>query len=151
MVSWSPIAHAQPAEWLLRVTESQPPYAVVRRFLKGDPNRPNEWFLVVTWAPASSGRELIGWVRSFDAAWALGWDYRCAFASWRHHQAASRADAAQMEQVRPAARDLVAFWREHGKAAYKPITTRAPDPSISTGSGALRTSRCVVRPQGLEP
>lgn len=47
-VDWTPAAHARPTEWLLRVTESQAPYAVVRRFLFGDSNRPEEWFRVVT-------------------------------------------------------------------------------------------------------
>lgn len=113
MVDWSPAAHARPAEWLLRVTESQPPYAVVRRFLKGDPNKPEEWFRVVTWAPTSEARELIGWVRSFDAACALGWDHYCAFQSWRSHMAARRADPETMAREKPPAAELVKFWRTH--------------------------------------
>lgn len=113
VVEWSPMAHARPSEWLLRVTESQPPYAVVRRFLYGDGNRPEEWFRVVTWAPTSEARELIGWVRTLDAACALGWDYQCAAQSWRHHQAARRVDAGTMAATRPPAADLVAFWRQH--------------------------------------
>jgi hypothetical protein len=114
-IEWSPAAHARPTEWLLRVTESQPPYAVVRRFLKGDPNRPEEWFRVVTWAPTSEARELVGWVRTFDAACALGWDHKCAFESWRHHMAARRVDATAMEKRKPTAAELVKFWREQNR------------------------------------
>lgn len=112
---WTPAAYARPMEWLLRVSESQPPYAVVRRFLKGDPNRPDEWFRVVTYAPASEGRELIGWVRALDAACQLGWDYKCASESWRHHMAARRASATEMTDTRPSAAELVRFYREHGR------------------------------------
>lgn len=121
---WSPAAHARPTEWLLRVTESQPPYAVVRRFLLGDPNRPDEWFRVVTWSSTSSGRELVGWVRSFDAACALAWDHQCAFQSWRHHMAAKRADASAMAAAKPPAADLVKFWREHRSNEEEPRPTR---------------------------
>lgn len=113
VVSWSPVVHARPSEWLLRVTQSQPRYAVVRRFLKGDPNKPEKWFRVVTRAPTSEGRELIGWVGTFDAACALGWDYLCAFNAGDTTRRRAELDAAQMEQARPAARDLVAFWRQH--------------------------------------
>lgn len=105
MSDWSPASYARPTEWLLRVSESQPPYAVVRRFLKGDPNRPEEWFRVVTYAPMSEARELIGWVRSFEQACALGWDFYRAFESWRHDLAARRVDANDMDQ--PPAGELV--------------------------------------------
>ncbi|MGM2737364.1 hypothetical protein, partial [Bacillus cereus group sp. BC87] len=91
-------------------TESQSPYAVVRRFLKGDPNRPEEWFRVVTWAPTSEARELIGWVRTFEAACVLGWDHKCAYESWRHHMAARRADPGAMAKAKPPAAELVKFW-----------------------------------------
>ncbi len=112
-IDWSPTAHARPTEWLMRVTESQQPYAVIRRVLKGDPNRPEEWFRVVTWAPSSEGRELIGWVKSFDAACALAWDHKCAYESWRHHMAARRTDAATMAKAKPPAVELVRFYRQH--------------------------------------
>lgn len=101
----------------MRVTESQQPYAVIRRFLKGDQNRPEEWFRVVTWAPTSEARELIGWVRTFDSACALGWDHYCAFQSWRAHMASKRADAATMADSKPPASELVRFWREHQRTA----------------------------------
>jgi len=114
-VNWSPTAHARPAEWLLRVAESQPPYAVVRRFLLGDPNRADEWFRVVTWAPTSDTRELIGWVRTFEAACFLAWDHKCAYESWRHHLAAQRVDSTAMNQLKPRASDLVKFWRQHNR------------------------------------
>lgn len=125
-VEWRPAAHARAAEWLLRVTESQPPYGVVRRFLMGDPNRPEEWFRVVTWAPSSDARELVGWVRSFDAACALAWDHKCAFESWRHHMASRRIDSAAMAASKPAAAELVRFWRQHGAP---PEERRAGRPS----------------------
>lgn len=123
MSDWSPTSYARPTEWLLRVSESQPPYAVVRRFLKGDPNRPEEWFRVVTYAPTSEARELIGWVRTFDAACQLGWDYKVAFEEWRHHMAARRVDNSVMAAAKPAANELVTFYREHRKPAS---TTKAP-------------------------
>ena len=115
-VEWSPAAHARPTEWLQRVTESQPPYAVIRRFLLGDPNRPEEWFRVVTWSPTSEARELIGWVRTFDAACAVGWDHYCAFESWRSHMAPQRTDSSAMNQLKPAASELVKFWRKQQAA-----------------------------------
>jgi hypothetical protein len=90
---------------------------VVRRFLKGDPNRPEEWFRVVTWAPTSEARELVGWVRTFDAACTLAWDHQCAFESWRHHMAARRVDAGTMASQKPPAAELVKFWREQARKA----------------------------------
>lgn len=104
----------------MRVADSQPPYAVIRRMLLGDPNKPEEWFRVVTWAPESKGRELIGWVRTFDAAAGLGWDHYCAYQSWRGHMAAKRMDAAQMSAQKPPAEELVNFWRQHQTAAVAP-------------------------------
>lgn len=127
-VRWTPAAHARPAEWLLRMAESQPPYAVVRRFLLGDPNRPEEWFRVVTWSPTSEGRELVGWVRTFEAACALGWDYKCAYESWRHHMAARRVDAGAMAAQKPTAAELVKFWRQHQRGASG--DSRSPQRSI---------------------
>ncbi|MFF2054093.1 hypothetical protein ACFVU2_20980 [Leifsonia sp. NPDC058194] len=105
-------------EWLLRASESQPPYAVVRRMLMGDPNRPEEWFRVVTYAPTSEARELIGWVRTLEDACQLGWDYKVAFEEWRHDRAARRVDANQMET--PPAGELVKFWREHRTLSERP-------------------------------
>lgn len=112
-VDWSPTAYARPMEWFLRVSESQPPYAVVRRIPKGDPNRPEDWYRVVTYAPTSEGRELIGWVRTLDAAAQLGWDYKCAFDSWRHHMAERRASDEEMTASRPSPVDMVTFYRRH--------------------------------------
>lgn len=112
-----PLSQARPVEWLMRTTDSQPPYAVIRRLLKGDPNRPEEWFRVVTWAPGSEERELIGYVRTIDDAATLAWDYKCAFESWRHHLAASRIDAAEMARRQPPAADLVKFYRDRVKGA----------------------------------
>lgn len=112
-----PLNQARPTEWLMRTTDSQPPYAVIRRLLKGDPNRPEEWFRVVTWAPTSSERELIGYVRTLDEAAALAWDYKCAYESWRHHLAARRTDAGAMAQMQPPAAELVRFFRQRAKAS----------------------------------
>lgn len=108
----------------MRTTESQPPYAVIRRLLKGDPNRPEEWFRVVTWAPASEERELIGYVRTLHEAAALAWDYQCAYESWRHHLAASRTDASTMARVRPPAAEMVKFYRERATSSSRTLSQR---------------------------
>lgn len=109
-------------EWLLRVSESQAPYSVVRRFLLGDPNRPDEWYRVVTYAPTSDARELVGWVRTLDAACQLGWDYKCAYESWRHHMAKRRASDAEMVAAKPPAAEMVRFYREHEKKVARPTS-----------------------------
>ena len=111
MAAWHPVANAHASEWVLRQGALGAPYAVVRRFTFGDPNRPDVWYRVVTWAPDSAGRELIGWCRTLEAAAAAGWDHRCAFESWRHHMAAKRADAKTMADERPPAAELVRFYR----------------------------------------
>jgi hypothetical protein len=108
---WHPVANAHASEWLLRQGVMDAPYAVVRRFAFGDPNRPEVWFRVVTWAPNSRDREPIGWCRTLEAGAAAGWDHRCASESWRHHLAARRTDAATMDRERPPAADLVRFYR----------------------------------------
>lgn len=110
-------------EWYLRVAESQPPYAVVRRIPKGDPNRPEDWYRVVTYAPTSQARELIGWVRTLDAACQLGWDYKCAHESWRHHMAKRRASDSEMAAAKPPAAELVRFYRQPEKAERGPERT----------------------------
>lgn len=107
-----PLNQARPTEWLMRVTDSQPPYAVIRRLLKGDPNHAEEWFRVVTWAQRSEERELIGYVRTLNEAAVLGWDYKCAYESWRHHLAASRTDADVMARDQPPAEAMVRFFRQ---------------------------------------
>ncbi|MFJ3393981.1 hypothetical protein [Leifsonia aquatica] len=104
----------------MRVSESQPPYAVVRRLLLGDPNRPEVWFRVVTWAPSSGDRELIGFVRTLDLAAQLAWDYHCAFNEWRHHLAARRASVEDMRAQQPSPSELVKFWREHKSRPQRP-------------------------------
>ncbi|WP_431246175.1 hypothetical protein [Leifsonia xyli] len=127
--SWHPVANAQPAEWLLRQGALGSPYGVIRRFGFGDPNRPDVWFRVVTWAPTSEGRELIGWCRTLEAAAAAAWDHRCAAESWRHHMAARRTDAAAMAAQRPAAAELVRFYRAARRrqaAASVPANASAP-------------------------
>ena len=105
------MANAQPSEWVLSQGALGTPYAVVRRFAFGDLNRPDVWYRVVTWAPSSEGRELIGWCRTLEAAAAVAWDHRCAAESWRHHMAARRSDTATMAAKRPSAAELVRFYR----------------------------------------
>ncbi|WP_223693149.1 hypothetical protein [Leifsonia poae] len=111
MAPWHPVADAQPAEWLLRQNPTDVPYAVVRRFVFGDPRRPEVWFRVVTGAPRSTDRELIGWCRTLEAAAAAGWDHRCAEESWRRHLASSGSNSAAPTRVRPAAAEMVRFYR----------------------------------------
>ncbi len=127
------MANAQPTEWLLRQGSLGAPYAVIRRFAFGDPNRPDVWFRVVTWAPTSDGRELIGWCRTLEAAAAVAWDHRCAAESWRHHMAARRTDTATMAAQRPPASELVRFYR----AALR---------KDSSGPQRARTDRLSVLP-----
>lgn len=100
----------------MRVTESESPYAVVRRLLLGDPNSQEEWFRVVTWSPDSAGRELIGWCRTFEAACHAAWDHKCAYESWRHYNAAHRVDATKAAGERPPAAEMLRFYRESKKA-----------------------------------
>ena len=126
------MANAHPTEWVLRQGSQGTPYAVVRWFGFGDPNRPEVWFRVVTWAPRSDGRELIGWCRTLDAAAAVAWDYRCAAESWRHHMAARRTGAAAMAAKRPSAADLVRFYR----SALREPATRASMGRDTTGRRA---------------
>jgi len=105
------VANAQPSEWLLRQGSLGAPYGVIRRFAFGDPNKPDVWFRVVTWAQSSAERELIGWCRTLEAAAAAAWDHRRATESWRHHLASRRVDAATMAAQRPSAAELVRFYR----------------------------------------
>lgn len=137
---WHPVANAQPTEWLLRQGALGAPYAVIRRFAFGDPNRPDIWFRVVTWAPTSQGRELIGWCRTLEAAASVAWDHRCAAESWRHHMAARRVDAGTMAAQRPAAAELVRFYR----AALR---RRPTTPSRSSSIPERRASASVPPPQ----
>jgi hypothetical protein len=122
------VANAQPTEWLLSQGALGTPYAVVRRFAFGDPHRPDIWFRVVTWAPHSNGRELIGWCRTLEAASAVAWDHRCAAESWRHHLARQRSDAATMAARRPSAAELVRFYRAalatQGEQRLRPSPSR---------------------------
>ncbi|MCI0156785.1 hypothetical protein KNO15_08760 [Leifsonia shinshuensis] len=130
--SWHPVANAQPMEWLLSQGALGTPYAVVRRFAFGDANRPDIWFRVVTWAPRSDGRELIGWCRTLEAAAAVAWDHRCAAESWRHHMAKRRSDSATMAAQRPSAAELVRFYRA-ALAAQGARALRPPPPRTTMG------------------
>lgn len=126
------MANAQPTEWLLSQGALGTPYAVVRRFAFGDANRPDIWFRVVTWAPRSDGRELIGWCRTLEAAAAVAWDHRCAAESWRHHMAKRRSDAATMAAQRPSASELVRFYRA-SLASQGARALRPPPPRTTMG------------------
>lgn len=126
------MANAQPTEWLLSQGALGMPYAVVRRFVFGDGNRPDIWFRVVTWAPQSEGRELIGWCRTLEAAAAVAWDHRCAAESWRHHMAKRRSDTATMAAQRPSAAELVRFYRA-ALAARGADALRSPPPRTTMG------------------
>lgn len=126
------MANAQPTEWLLSQDALGTPYAVVRRFAFGDANRPDIWFRVVTWAPRSEGRELIGWCRTLEAAAAVAWDHRCAAESWRHHMAKRRSDTATMAAQRPSAAELVRFYRA-ALAAQGARALRSPPPRATMG------------------
>ena len=122
------MANAQPTEWLLSQGALGTPYAIVRHFAFGDVNRPDVWFRVVTWAPRSEERELIGWCRTLEAASAVAWDHRCAAESWRHHMAKRRTDASAIGSQRPSAAELVRFYRAalaaQGARALRPSPPR---------------------------
>lgn len=141
------MANAQPAEWLLRQGTLGTPYGVVRRFAFGDPNRPDVWYRVVTWAPTSDGRELIGWCRTLESAAAAGWDHRCAAESWRHHMAARRMDAATMAAQRPSAAELVRFYRAalRRDASTPSTSARSAAPSSSARPAAASGGASVAR------
>ncbi|SFL17631.1 hypothetical protein SAMN04515692_10168 [Leifsonia sp. CL147] len=126
--SWHPVANAQPSEWLLRQGSLGAPYGVIRRFAFGDPNNPDVWFRVVTWAQSSAERELIGWCRTLEAAAAAAWDHRRATESWRHHLASRRVDAAGMAAQSPSAADLVQFYRAALRRDASTASTSSPMP-----------------------
>lgn len=146
---WHPVANAQPTEWLLRQGALGAPYAVIRRFAFGDPNRPDVWFRVVTWAPTSEGRELIGWCRTLEAAAAVAWDHRCAAESWRHHMAARRVDASTMTAQRPPAAELVRFYRAAlrreastpSRSSSTPVRRASASPAPSQSARTRETTR----------
>jgi hypothetical protein len=132
---------------VLRQGAGGAPYAVIRRFGFGDPNRPEVWFRVVTWAPRSEGREFIGWCRTLEAAAAVAWDHRCAAESWRHHMAARRSDAATMAARRPPAAELVRFYRAAlSREAGAKAGTRAADAAAPNRRDADAGRRTVTTP-----
>jgi hypothetical protein len=72
VVDWHPRRLATGTEWTMAVPGQPEPIAVIRRLrFEGRPV-----YRAVTWAPTSSGRQLIGYYRSGDAA---------AVAVWRHY------------------------------------------------------------------
>ena len=141
------MANAQPSEWLLRQGTLGTPYGVIRRFTFGDPNRPEVWFRVVTWAPTSEGRELIGWCRTLEAAAAAAWDHRCAAESWRHHMAGRRTDAATMAAQRPSAAELVRFYRAALRRADSTPSSSAKRSAPSSSARSAPASGGVSAPR----
>jgi hypothetical protein len=72
VVDWHPRRLATGTEWTMAVPGQPEPIAVIRRLrFEG-----RHVYRAVTWAPTSSGRELIGYYRSGDAA---------AVGVWRHY------------------------------------------------------------------
>lgn len=96
--------HVTPTEWSLKGGRNGDVTAVIRRLEFGDYNRPDVWFRVVTWP----SRELVGYVRSLEAAAELAWDYSVALQSWQHEHAARRAEGF----TRPAAADMTRAYRQ---------------------------------------
>lgn len=71
-------------EWTVHVPGHPEPAAVIRRLkLQG-----LERFRVVTWAPTSQGRELVGYYPTGDAAAEAAWRRYCDDAQTQHERAA---------------------------------------------------------------
>lgn len=111
-MDWSPVTQAHPVEWVMQAAPGQPPYAVIRLIGFGDPSRPELFYRVVTWAPASDGRRLLGYCRSLTEAAELAWDFKLAYASLRHHVASRRGDISTLDALAADPAELVRFFRE---------------------------------------
>lgn len=71
-------------EWTVSVPGHPEPAAIIRRLkLQG-----LEHFRVVTWAPTSAGRELVGYFPTGDAAAEAAWRRYCDDAATQHERAA---------------------------------------------------------------
>ncbi|MFZ4894622.1 hypothetical protein ACL9RL_09245 [Plantibacter sp. Mn2098] len=106
---------AVPVEWELTDDGADSPYAVIRKLTYGRLGNREYWFRLVTWAPTSEARELIGYWRTLEDAAAAAWDYSSASRGWQHHLAAGRKDA--RDYPRPTARALLDHYRGNNKTA----------------------------------
>ncbi|WP_285117318.1 hypothetical protein [Leifsonia sp. fls2-241-R2A-40a] len=112
-VEWSPVGNAHAIEWVMQTAPGQQPYALIRLLQMGDLSRPDEFYRVVTWAPTSEGRRLIGYCPTLEAGAQLAWDYYSALSNLRHHYAARRADMSKIDELSGDPAALVAFFRQH--------------------------------------
>lgn len=62
---WPPIRIAE-AEWVVMRDSAREPAAVIRVVRMGPRNE--SFYRVVTWSPASEGRRLVGYYRTFEEA-----------------------------------------------------------------------------------
>lgn len=84
-------------EWTVNVPGHPEPAAIIRRLkLQGV-----ERFRVVTWAPTSAGRDLVGYYPTGDAAAEAAWRHYCDATNLRH-ELASRTHGGS-ERGEPAA------------------------------------------------
>lgn len=121
LADWHPVNLLEPAEWVLRPIVTDPPVAVVRRIRQraADGQTEDVWFRVVTWAPSSEGRELIGWCRTLEAAAAAGWDYRIALMSWMNHVGAAPRNGPPPQK--PPAAEMLRALRESRAAENRKV------------------------------
>jgi hypothetical protein len=75
-VNWHPWQIARPSEWLMENGWPPDPIAVVRRLEIPNGNHNITRFRVVTWAPTSEGRELIGYYERPEDAAVAAWEHR---------------------------------------------------------------------------
>jgi hypothetical protein len=120
---WHPVAQARPVEWVMSAGPTEN-YAVIRELDYGNANRPDVYFRVVTWAPTSESRRLVGYTRTLAEAAQLAWDYRRAYAGLRHHYASRRADMSVIDKLSEDPAELVRFWRQ--QTASRGTTPDAP-------------------------
>jgi hypothetical protein len=62
------------------------PIAVIRRVERLNGNVPAVRYRVVTWAPDSASRELIGYYETGDEAANAGWEHRHGNHAWCQHE-----------------------------------------------------------------
>jgi hypothetical protein len=109
----------EPAEWFFRGDRNGGITAVVRRIVLGGYQK-QTWFRVVTYAPASADRELVGWCRTLEDAAHVASDYSNALDSW--HQAHANRDKHLWNSPPPAPEMVRAYRDAQAANARRPAT-----------------------------
>ncbi|WP_223690125.1 hypothetical protein [Leifsonia poae] len=110
---WRPSSEATPVEWAMTAVGGLQPYAIIRRLVVGDGKTREEWFRVVTAAPRSEDRVLIGYWRTLDDAASAARDFSIALADWQRHIAGTGRQDTTPE---PAPAELLRFYRAQKRA-----------------------------------